>query len=84
MLLGWVLENATGAEARRLTRKRQLWGPLGAEADAFWIADGPPGNGRALNGMGYNATLRDFGRLGQLMLDGRQARRCASGARLTG
>jgi CubicO group peptidase (beta-lactamase class C family) len=67
MVLGWVLENATGEKLEEFTQKN-LWAPLGAEADAFWIADGPPGNGRALNGMGYNATLRDFGRLGLLML----------------
>jgi CubicO group peptidase (beta-lactamase class C family) len=69
MVIGWVLENATGEKLEDYTR-RTLWGPLGAESDAFWLADGPPGNGRALNGMGYNAVLRDFGRLGQLMLDG--------------
>ena len=39
-------------------------------AAGFWLADGPPGAGRELAGMGYNAVLRDFGRLGQLMLDG--------------
>ena len=49
--------------------EQRIWRPLGAEADAFWLADGPPGNGRALNGMGFNATLRDFARLGQLLLD---------------
>jgi CubicO group peptidase (beta-lactamase class C family) len=69
MVLGWVLEKATGDRLETFTRTH-LWEPLGAEGDAFWIADGPPGTGRALNGMGYNATLRDFGRLGQLMLNG--------------
>jgi CubicO group peptidase (beta-lactamase class C family) len=68
MVLGWVLENATGEKLETFTRDK-LWGPLGAQADAFWLADGPPGTGRALNGMGFNATLRDFGRLGLLMLD---------------
>jgi CubicO group peptidase (beta-lactamase class C family) len=69
MVLGWILENATGQKLEDYTRDK-LWGPLGAQADAFWIADGPPGKGRALNGMGFNATLRDFGRLGLLMLHG--------------
>lgn len=68
-VLGWVLEQATGARLEQQMQAR-IWAPLGAERDGFWIADGPPGVGRALNGMGYNATLRDFGRLGQLMLDG--------------
>lgn len=69
MVLGWVLEEATGETLEAQTEER-LWRPLGAEADGFWLADGPPGAGRALNGMGFNATLRDFARLGQLMLDG--------------
>ena len=69
MVLGWILENATGQKLEDYTRDK-LWGPLGAQADAFWIADGPPGQGRALNGMGFNATLRDYGRLGELMLHG--------------
>jgi hypothetical protein len=61
------LERATGQKLEDFTRAN-LWGPLGAEADAFWLADGPPGVGRALNGMGFNAILRDYGRLGLLML----------------
>lgn len=68
-VLGWILERATGEKLETYTASR-LWGPLGAEAGAFWLADGPPGTGRALNGMGYNAVLRDFARLGQLLLDG--------------
>jgi CubicO group peptidase (beta-lactamase class C family) len=71
-VLGWVLERATGQTLAQQTQER-LWRPLGAEADGFWLADGPPGAGRELAGMGYNAVLRDFGRLGQLMLqDGRR------------
>jgi CubicO group peptidase (beta-lactamase class C family) len=68
MVLGWLLEEATGATLEAQMEQR-IWQPLGAEADAFWLADGPPGHGRALNGMGFNAILRDFARLGQLMLD---------------
>lgn len=71
-VLGWILERATGEKLEDFTASR-LWGPLGAEAGAFWMADGPPGTGRALNGMGYNAVLRDFARLGQMMLDGGKA-----------
>ncbi len=71
-VLGWILERATGEKLETYTASH-LWGPLGAEAGAFWLADGPPGTGRVLNGMGYNAVLRDFARLGQLMLDGGMA-----------
>lgn len=67
-VLGRVLENATRARLARLTSER-LWQPVGAERNAFWLADGPSGVGRSLAGMGFNATLRDFARLGQLMLD---------------
>ena len=68
-VLGWVLEKATGEKLEDLMESR-IWQPLGAESDGFFIADGPPGTGRALNGMGFSATLRDFARLGQLLLDG--------------
>lgn len=73
MLLGWILENATGQKLEDYTAEK-LWAPLGAQANAFWLADGSIDvGGRALNGMGYNAVLRDFGRLGQLMLqDGKR------------
>ncbi|GAA5047455.1 hypothetical protein GCM10023208_03830 [Erythrobacter westpacificensis] len=67
-VLGRVVEEATGLPLERLTAAR-LWEPLGAAHEAFWLADGPQGTGRALAGMGFNATLRDFARLGQLMLD---------------
>src|SRR5690606_24948387 len=67
-VIGWVLERATGMPLAAYT-EQALWGPLGAEGDGFWLADGPPGIGRELSGMGFNARLRDFGRLGQLLLD---------------
>ncbi len=67
-VLGWILERATKQSIADLTTAC-LWGPVGMEADGFWIADGPKGAGRELNGMGYNARLRDFGRLGLLMLN---------------
>jgi CubicO group peptidase (beta-lactamase class C family) len=67
-VLGWVLEKATGQRLETLMEQR-IWQPMGAEFDGFFLADGPPGTGRALNGMGFNASLRDFARLGQMMLD---------------
>jgi CubicO group peptidase (beta-lactamase class C family) len=67
-VLGWILEEAAGQRVEDLMQDR-IWQPLGAEHDGHFLADGPAGTGRALNGMGYNATLRDFARLGQLMLD---------------
>lgn len=67
-VLGWVIERATG---RRLAdfMSQNLWQPLGTESYGFWLADGAPEVGREMNGMGYNATLRDYARFGQMLLD---------------
>ena len=67
-VLGWMLERATKQPLAQFMQAN-LWALLGAEADGYWLADGPAGIGRELAGMGFNATLRDFGRLGMLMLD---------------
>ncbi|MEP7315014.1 MAG: serine hydrolase [Pseudomonadota bacterium] len=68
-VLGWLLERVTQGSVAAYTA-RCLWEPLGAEADAFYIMDGPPGIGREFSGAGFNATLRDFARVGQMVLDG--------------
>jgi CubicO group peptidase (beta-lactamase class C family) len=68
-VLGWLIERATGGSVSAYTTSC-LWEPLGAEADAYYIMDGPPGVGREFSGAGFNATLRDFARFGQMMLDG--------------
>ncbi|PZU61223.1 MAG: hypothetical protein DI547_02085 [Sphingobium sp.] len=67
-ILGWVLEKATGQPITAFT-SRHLWQPMGAEAPAYWMADGPGAKGRPLTGMGYNATMRDYARIGMMMLD---------------
>ena len=66
-VLGLVLEGAVGEPVSTYMTSK-LWEPLGAEANGFWLADGPPGVGRSLSGMGYNAILRDYARLGEMML----------------
>ncbi|HWW66112.1 MAG TPA: serine hydrolase [Sphingomonadaceae bacterium] len=66
-VLGQVIEKAVGKPIAQYMSER-IWKPLGAEADAFWMADGPPGVGTAMNGMGYNATMRDYARVGLMML----------------
>jgi CubicO group peptidase (beta-lactamase class C family) len=68
-VLGWLLERVTGMTASAYLASR-IWEPLGAEADAYFILDGEPGVGREFTGAGFNATLRDYGRLGQMVLDG--------------
>uniref|UniRef100_UPI0038F66E1D serine hydrolase domain-containing protein n=1 Tax=Streptomyces niveiscabiei TaxID=164115 RepID=UPI0038F66E1D len=67
-VLGWILERATKRPLEDFMTQT-LWQKLGTESYGFWLADGAPGTGRALNGMGYNATLRDFARFGQMLLD---------------
>jgi CubicO group peptidase (beta-lactamase class C family) len=68
-VLGWLLERVSGGSTVASYMSQRLWEPLGAEADGFFIMDGPPGLGREFNGAGFNATLRDFARIGLMMLD---------------
>ncbi|WBX99994.1 serine hydrolase [Ramlibacter tataouinensis] len=71
-VLGRVLRGATGRSLAELTQA-WLWEPIGAEHEAFWRigADGQEGAFAF-----FNASLRDWGRLGLLLardgeLDGR-------------
>ena len=68
-VLGWLIERVSGGSVAAYTASC-LWEPLGAESDAYYIMDGPPGIGREFSGAGLNATLRDFARFGQMMLNG--------------
>lgn len=63
--LAWVMERASGRACSRLMQ--DVWQELGCERDGCFMAD-PWGRGVA--GAGFNATLRDMGRFGQLVLDG--------------
>ena len=65
-LLAWVMEQATGESFAGLA-SQLLWCPLGAEQPAFITLD-PDGAPRCTGG--YCATVRDFARLGQLIVDG--------------
>jgi CubicO group peptidase (beta-lactamase class C family) len=71
-VLGRVLAGASGRSVAELTSD-WLWQPLGAERDAFWVL-GQDGQERA---SGYfNASLRDWGRLGWMLArDGRVGER---------
>lgn len=74
-VIGWILEAATGKTLARYAEER-LWGPIGAEADAFYfLTRGRPRT--ALGGGSLNATVRDVARVGMVMasagrLDGQQ------------
>ena len=69
IILGLILARAVKQPLATFSQT-YLWEPMGVEFDGFWMLDGPPDIGLELNGMGYNAALRDFGRLGLMMLNG--------------
>ncbi|MDX9873898.1 MAG: serine hydrolase [Spongiibacteraceae bacterium] len=71
-VLGWLLERVTQRNVSSYMAEK-LWEPLGAERDGFWIMDGPVGEGREFTGAGFNATLADYARIGQMVLDGGKA-----------
>jgi CubicO group peptidase (beta-lactamase class C family) len=45
----------------------QIWEPYGMEADATWWLESP--DGVEIGGSGFSAVLRDYGRLGQFILE---------------
>ena len=65
-LAGILVERACGARLADVISEH-LWAPLGAEREAALTVD-PVGT--AVVGGGFCATLRDYTRLGQLVLDG--------------
>lgn len=68
-VLGLVLAGATQRTVAELTSD-WLWQPIGAERDAFWGLSHTDGHERAWGN--FNATLRDWARLGLLLAnDGR-------------
>jgi len=62
-----VLRGATGLPLSVYLSDR-IWKPAGMEADAYWWLDSP--GGVEIGGSGIAATLRDYARFGQLILDG--------------
>lgn len=62
-----LLGNATGKTVSDYLSEK-IWRPLGMEADGYWMLDNP--GGRELGGSCFQATLRDYGRLGQFVMTG--------------
>lgn len=71
-VLGCVLEAAIGMKGADYMSQK-VWQPAGMEADGFYLMDGPESVGREFYGAGFNATLRDYGRIGMMMLNGGMA-----------
>jgi CubicO group peptidase (beta-lactamase class C family) len=68
VLLGWIMHRATGKALAELLQER-IWSKLGVEQDAYFSVD-PSGTDNG--GGGFNLTLRDLARFGEMMrLDGR-------------
>ena len=64
-VLGWVVASAVGMSLSDYMHAK-LWSKLGMEHDAYWVLD--RNNGEEFCGIGFNATARDYARIGQLML----------------
>ena len=65
-VLAFVLERITGKRLPQLLSE-ELWQKIGAEESACFTVDPA---GYALADGGFNACLRDYGRFGQLILEG--------------
>ncbi|WP_119302121.1 serine hydrolase domain-containing protein [Dongia deserti] len=64
-VLGWIISKITGQDFATFL-SNALWQPMGAEADATITIDH---EGTGLADGGFNASLRDYARFGQLFLD---------------
>jgi CubicO group peptidase (beta-lactamase class C family) len=65
---GWLIRRATGQSVGAVLSER-IWQKLGAEQDAYLLVDSV---GTEFAGGGFNPTLRDMARFGEMMrLDGR-------------
>jgi CubicO group peptidase (beta-lactamase class C family) len=62
-VLGWLIGRATGQPPGDVLGTR-VWSKLGAEHDAYMLIDSA---GSEFAGGGFNATLRDVGRFGEMM-----------------
>lgn len=63
--LGWLIARTTRESVADLLSER-IWSRIGTEREAFYTVDSI---GTPFAGGGFNATLRDMARLGQLMLN---------------
>lgn len=72
-LMGCVLARVTGRNVADYMSEK-LWKPAGMEAPGYWALQGPGGRQHEWYSAGFSARLRDFGRIGQLMLDRGEAR----------
>lgn len=65
-VLAEVLRSAVKRPLAEYLSER-IWRPAGMEAEALWWLDSP--DGTEIGGSGISATLRDYGRFGQFVLE---------------
>ncbi|TAJ30715.1 MAG: class C beta-lactamase-related serine hydrolase [Bosea sp. (in: a-proteobacteria)] len=65
-LVSLLMQNATSMNLADYCSDR-LWSKVGMEADASWWTESP--EGMTISGSGMHATLRDYARFGQFVLD---------------
>ena len=65
-VLALLLRQAIGRPIADYFSER-IWRPIGAEAPASWLTDA---SGLEIGYMGFNAVLRDYGRLGMMLARG--------------
>lgn len=65
-VLGALLIRATGRSIADYMSEK-FWQPIGAESDAFWLVDS---EGMEMAFGGFNATARDYAKLGELFRNG--------------
>lgn len=67
-VIGLVVARAVKKPVSEYLSER-LWKPAGMEEYGFYVIDGPPGVGQEFTGGGFDAVLRDYGRIGLMMLN---------------
>lgn len=65
LAIGMVIRAATGTSLSEFASEN-LWKPLGAEADAYWLTDSEKCE---FNCIGFSARLRDWARLGMMIVN---------------
>jgi len=65
-LVGVLVSNAVGKSLAEYASEK-IWRPYGMERDGIWVTDR---SGHERGGCCMSMTLRDYGRLGQFILDG--------------
>jgi len=63
--LGWIIARVTGKDVAQLLSER-IWSKIGTEQDAYMTVDA---KGMPFAGGGLSASLRDLGRIGELILN---------------